>query len=105
GWGLSPLPIREGNLSWDNRQAAEAARGAGGPAAGPMHAARQHNEDRLWAIRNGACQCGPCVKYELGLASLALAARGQGAKGGEGVPEELIGQAIKMVVMHEVGHT
>ncbi|HYT90964.1 MAG TPA: zinc-dependent metalloprotease [Gemmataceae bacterium] len=97
GWGLSPLPIREGNLNWDNRTQAQSASDGTQKDADPR--------SRLWAIRNGACQCGPCVKYELGLASLALAARGQPGKGGDGVPEELIGQAIKMVVMHEVGHT
>jgi hypothetical protein len=44
------------------------------------------------------------MKYELGLAAMTLAARGQ-VKGNDGIPEELIGQAIKSVVMHEVGHT
>src|SRR2546422_3760742 len=44
------------------------------------------------------------MKYELGLTAMALAARGE-IKPGEKVPEELIGQAIKEVTMHEVGHT
>ena len=39
-----------------------------------------------------------------GLPPLALGYRGD-VKGGDKVPEELIGQAIKFVVMHEVGHT
>jgi hypothetical protein len=55
-------------------------------------------------MRQGACLCGTHMRYELGMASLALAARDQ-LKPGERVPEELIGQAIKEVVMHEVGHT
>src|SRR5947199_6308132 len=44
------------------------------------------------------------MKYDLGLTAMALAARGE-LKPGEKVPEELIGQAIKEVTMHEVGHT
>ena len=57
----------------------------------------------LRAIRQGICQCGPCMKTQIGLASMALEARGM-IKAGEGAPEELIGQAIKETVMHEVGH-
>jgi hypothetical protein len=58
---------------------------------------------RLRAVRQGICQCGSHRKYELGLAALALAARDP--KAGDKVPDELIGQAIKETVMHEVGHT
>jgi hypothetical protein len=59
---------------------------------------------RLWAIRQGICQCAAHRKYELGLAAMALAARNV-IKPGERLPDELVGQAIKEVVMHEVGHT
>src|SRR5439155_23801575 len=51
-----------------------------------------------------ACQCGTHLRYELGMAAMAMAARDL-VKPGEKVPEELIGQAIKHVTMHEVGHT
>jgi hypothetical protein len=61
-------------------------------------------ELRLRAVQKGICQCCTQKRYELGLAAMALAARGQ-LKPGEKVPEELIGQAIKEVTMHEVGHT
>src|SRR6516165_774275 len=44
------------------------------------------------------------MRYELGMAAMALAA-GDALKPGEKVPEELINQAIKETVMHEVGHT
>src|SRR4029077_16868086 len=54
--------------------------------------------------RQGICQCGPCMKTQIGLAAMTLAARGM-LKPGEKAPEELIGQAIKETVMHEVGHT
>jgi hypothetical protein len=57
-----------------------------------------------WALDQGVCQCGACMSYELGLGAMAMAARGE-VKPGEKVPEELIGQAIKEVTMHEVGHT
>ena len=59
---------------------------------------------RFQAVQQGVCQCGACMKYELGMAAMAMSARGL-IKPGEKVPEELVGQAIKMVVMHEVGHT
>ena len=59
---------------------------------------------RMLAARQGACQCGAQMRYELGLAAMAASARGY-VKPGELVPEELVQQAIKHVVMHEVGHT
>jgi hypothetical protein len=95
GLGLPNLPIRQGSLSWDTRAEGEGAKGRGG---------KVDPRAALAAVRHGICQCGPCMRYELGLASLALSLRAQG-KPGEAVPEELIGQAIKETVMHEVGHT
>jgi hypothetical protein len=95
GWTL-PAPGQVPGFptaSWDERPAKK---GEGKNEADPR--------SRLWAVQNGFCQCAGCMKYELGLAALALGARGQ-VKSGDKVPEELIGQAIKMVVMHEVGHT
>ena len=58
------------------------------------------------SLQQGVCQCANHMKYELGLAAMAMADRGllQGRRKGQ-VPEELIGQAIKEVTMHEVGHT
>src|SRR5262249_13248560 len=53
----------------------------------------------------GVCQCGNHMHYELGMAAMAMAARDVAAKPDERIPEELIQQAIKEVVMHEVGHT
>ncbi len=95
GWGLSlPLPLADGDpLAWnDLRQADQQGKN------------QKEMEKRLLAIRHGFCQCDSHRKYELGMASMALAARGI-LKPGEKVPEELVGQAIKEVVMHEVGHT
>jgi hypothetical protein len=80
-------------------------------------AARGWNEKRdpkaataaqLTAVQRGLCQCGPCMRRELHLAALALAQRGPVGPDGKPMPaavEELIGQAIKEVTMHEVGHT
>ncbi len=66
---------------------------------------RQKDVDkRLLAIRYGACQCSSHRKMEMGMMAMALAKRGL-LKPGEKVPEELIGQAIRETVMHEVGHT
>ncbi len=55
---------------------------------------------RMLAARHGACQCGSQMRYELGLAAMTAAARA-----GELVRDDLVQQAIKHVVMHEVGHT
>jgi hypothetical protein len=94
GYGLpQPPPGAKAGLSWDLRK----------PATNDEEALRLWRE-RQWAIRQGVCQCGACMKYELGLLAMTVLARGQG-KAGDGIPEELIGQAIKYVVMHEVGHT
>jgi hypothetical protein len=92
GWGLpEPFPARladNGPNGWDDRR--------------PTATSAQ--DSQRWAVQQGLCQCATCMRHELGLAALTLGARGQ-AKGAEKVPEELVGQAIKMVVMHEVGHT
>jgi hypothetical protein len=59
---------------------------------------------RLRAIQQGVCQCGSHMKYELGMAAMAMVERGV-LKPGDKVPDDLINQAIKETVMHEVGHT
>jgi len=61
-------------------------------------------DPRHVAMKNGICQCASHMRHELALAALALVAQDK-LKPGEKVPDELIGQAIKHVVMHEVGHT
>jgi hypothetical protein len=79
-------------------------------------------EAHVAAVRQGVCQCPNHMKLELSLAALALAeaayAAPPDAKGGkpakkdakkkeeqDKVLDELINQAIKLIVMHEVGHT
>ena len=47
---------------------------------------------------------GPGMQRQLALAASILAARGDLEPGGK-VPEKLIAQAVKEIVMHEVGHT
>src|SRR5205085_6501312 len=77
GHGLMPPPGQRG-LGWDKREQ-------------PGHD-QQAGADprlRLWAIQHGVCQCAAHMKYELGLAAMTLAARGQ-VKGPDGVPEELV---------------
>ena len=59
---------------------------------------------RYQAIRQGFCQCAAHKSSELGLAMMALAARAN-LKPGDKLPDELVLQAIKETVMHEVGHT
>src|SRR5262249_9627943 len=63
---------------------------------------------RLWAIGQGHCQCANCMKFELGLAALTVGIQEAGKEPAKETErekklEELVGQAIKMVVMHEVG--
>ena len=50
------------------------------------------------------CEMGPGMQRQLSLVAAVLAARGELDPGGK-VPEKLIAQAVKEVVMHEVGHT
>jgi hypothetical protein len=59
---------------------------------------------RLRAIQQGVCQCGSHMRYELGMAAMAMASRGI-ISPADKLPDDLINQAIKEVVMHEVGHT
>jgi hypothetical protein len=54
--------------------------------------------------RFNTCQCVASKHQELSLAAMALAAEGK-AEPDTKLPEEFLGQAIKEVVMHEVGHS
>lgn len=54
-----------------------------------------------------ACQCcsmGPGITKQLGIMAAILQAQGKLPLGGK-IPQEYIGQAIREVTMHEVGHT
>jgi hypothetical protein len=86
-----PLLFQGTPLSWNERDRTP------GPQELALLRARAH------AFRQSVCQCASHKRYELGLAAMTLAAAGH--KAGDKVPEELVGQAIKEVVMHEVGHT
>ncbi|MGH7171760.1 MAG: zinc-dependent metalloprotease [Gemmataceae bacterium] len=93
GWGLlDPLaparPATNASAGWNE----------------PAKAEQTRQRARLMAARRGLCQCGAHMRYELGMASMALAAKGE-AKPGEKASDELIQQAVKEVTMHEVGHT
>ena len=65
------------------------------------------------AIRQGGhahdmgSQCNYCVgmQQQMGFAMAVLTTRGDIAAPGPGLPDELIAQGLKEVVMHEVGHT
>jgi hypothetical protein len=50
------------------------------------------------------CQMGPGMQRQIALSAAILAARGELEPGGK-VPEKLVAQAVKEIVMHEVGHT
>lgn len=92
GWGLDHFLMQRrplGEQGWNDA---------------PRRLADDPLAARLWAIQQGVCQCGSHMKYELGMAAMAMMAREQG-KPGEKMPDELIQQGIKAIVMHEVGHT
>ncbi|HTU21971.1 MAG TPA: zinc-dependent metalloprotease, partial [Gemmataceae bacterium] len=93
GWGLfdplAPAPqARDAGAGWNEPAKAEQAR----------------QRARLMAARRGLCQCGAHMRYELGMASMVLAAEGK-VNPGEKMADELVQQAVKEVTMHEVGHT
>ncbi|HCS52958.1 MAG TPA: hypothetical protein DIW81_15415, partial [Planctomycetaceae bacterium] len=73
----------------------------------PQHSLNQQfPRQPTWVHSTGGCNCcmmGPGIQRQLGLMSSVMAINGL-APGGK-VPEEFIGQAIKEVVMHEIGHT
>ena len=80
---------------------------------GPLHASLM---GRLSSGRYTACQCAVAKQHEYRLAMIALAVAAQQEEGEAKdekkdekpeikFPEALIGQAIKEVVMHEVGHS
>ena len=56
------------------------------------------------AARHGLCQCTSHMRHELAMGAMTMAAAGQMVPGDK-VPDELLQQAIKETVMHEVGHT
>ena len=59
---------------------------------------------RLTGGQYFGCQCSTGMRPEMALAAVALAEAGKADPAGK-VPEEFLGQAIKEVVMHEVGHS
>jgi len=59
---------------------------------------------RAVQLQAGFCQCAAHKAGELSLAVAAIAAAA-GLKDGEKISDELLQQAVKEVVMHEVGHT
>lgn len=97
GWGLPDFRFPLGDLrsrmeaaeGWNDRERSE-------PAASL--------ENHFRAVQFGICQCAAHKKFELGLGAMTMAGR-ELIKPGEKIPDDLIQQAIKEVVMHEVGHT
>jgi hypothetical protein len=113
GWGLfdplappsPPTPLPAGERGGRLSPLSPAGRGVGGEGWNdPKKAEQGRLRPGLLAARRGLCQCGAHMRYELGMMSMALAARGE-TKLGEKVPDELIQQAVKETTMHEVGHT
>jgi hypothetical protein len=111
GWGLDHPMLRRrlDSTSWND---------------GPQGLGDNPDVARVRAIQQGVCQCGRHMRFELGLAAMGLAEaavpapkeKDKDGKDGKDkdkekekqrdkVLDELISQAVKEVVMHEVGHT
>ncbi len=90
GWTV-PMTANHGSASsWNNKAGGE-------DAYSEMRA-------QFKAYRAGLCQCASHKQSELGLALAAIAAR-LDLKPGDKLPDEMVQQAVKETVMHEVGHT
>jgi hypothetical protein len=89
GWTV-PLSVGRTEGSWNDKAAAD----------DPYATMRA----QFKAYRSGLCQCASHRQTELGLALAALAAR-MDMKPGDKLSDEMIQQAVKETVMHEVGHT
>ncbi len=92
GWGLPAHPLdelRKAMGGWNDRAAPT-----------DPDAALRH---RLESVRHGYCQCAGHKSSELGLAMTA--AQLADGKDSAKVSDELLVQAVKETVMHEVGHT
>ncbi len=70
----------------------------------PLEAPQQAPHVHSGTAACGECEMGPGMQRQLALAASILAARGDLEPGGK-VPEKLLAQAVKEIVMHEVGHT
>ena len=90
GWGLPGRAFTKSS-GWNDRDVSS-----------PEDAIASARE-KVQAIRSGFCQCGSHKHSELGLALMALAQAN--LKPGDKLPDELVVQAVKETVMHEVGHT
>ncbi|HEV3121310.1 MAG TPA: DUF5117 domain-containing protein, partial [Isosphaeraceae bacterium] len=100
GFGL-PIPLPS-----DRRSLNQAQPGAMVPEVVPAEwsSAQVQLRKRLAGGQFTSCQFSSGMRPELGLAAIALADAGKTDADGK-VPEEFLGQAIKEVVMHEVGHS
>jgi hypothetical protein len=90
GWGLDPLlPDRPmSSHPWNDT---------------PRRVAADRRAAQLQAIQQGVCQCSSHMQYELGLGAMTLTGLGL-LKPGDRMLDELLNQAVKETVMHEVGH-
>jgi len=91
-------PIQSARMGWDLPKSPLALRGWND------RISQDPMEARMFAIKQGFCQCGSHKSNQLAMAMMTMLARAD-LKPGERVPEELVQQAIKEVTMHEVGHT
>lgn len=96
-------PIQAARRGWNIPQSAAHATGSWNDKVGPEDPYTALR-DQFKAYRSGLCQCASHKQTELGLALAALAAR-LDLKPGDKLPDELVQQAVKETVMHEVGHT
>ena len=98
GYGL-PFPIRRPGLAWQG----EDGQGMVSQLVPPGWSPLQMQLDRRFGASH-FCQFAAGEADEMSLAAIAMAAEGKKAPDAQ-LPDEFIGQAIKELVMHEVGHS
>jgi len=102
GFGLAhPLPGMANHLASDRDPASATSLALLPSTSSPL---RMQLANRASRGGMNTCQCALGLQHDYKLAAIAFAAGDKG-EGDAQLPEEFIGQAIKSVVMHEVGHS
>lgn len=100
GYGL-PFPIPRPTSAWEGQDGRPMVSALVPSEWSPLQ--MQLNR-RFTQGQSTVCQCALGKAQELSMAVIAMAAEGKAAPD-EKLPEEFLGQTIKEIVMHEVGHS
>lgn len=100
GYGL-PFPIARPTRSWEGQEGQTMLSQLVPAEWSPL---QMELNRRFSQGQANLCQCANGKAQELSMAAIALAAEGKSAPD-EKLPDEFLGQTIKEIVMHEVGHS